>query len=658
MTESLFNIEEELKKLPASPGVYIMHDKHDEIIYVGKAISLKNRVRQYFQSSRNKTAKIEKMVSRIARFEYIITDSELEALVLECNLIKEYRPKYNTMLKDDKAYPYIKVTVEEPFPRILFSRTMKKDKSRYFGPYTSAGAVKDTIDLIHKLWKIRTCSRNLPKDMGKERPCLNYHIKQCSAPCQGFISEADYRTSVEQAVEFLNGHYGPVLSMLKQKMMDASEEMDFEKAIEYRELLNSVKQVAQKQKITSQSMEDRDIIAMARDDEDAVVQVFFVRDGKLIGREHFHVSASTAEEDGQILGSFIKQFYAGTPFIPREIWTQQEFDEMELVGQWLTKRRGQGVKFVIPKKGQKERLVELAAKNALLVLSQDKEKIKREELRTIGAMNQIGEWLGLSGVRRIEAFDISNISGFESVGSMVVYEDGRPKRNDYRKFRIKTVQGPNDYASMEEVLTRRFEHGLEEKKEYSRETEGKRLGSFTRFPDLIMMDGGRGQVNVALKVLRELGLDIAVCGMVKDDRHRTRGLYFQNVEIPIDRHSEGFKLITRIQDEAHRFAIEYHRSLRSKSQVHSVLDDIEGIGPARRKALMRRFKTPEAVRDASFEELAETEGMNRRAAENVYAFFHGEQAAQKAGDAGAGPSGGMDFRQETGTEQAAAAENP
>ena len=658
MTESLFNIEEELKKLPASPGVYIMHDKHDEIIYVGKAISLKNRVRQYFQSSRNKTAKIEKMVSRIARFEYIITDSELEALVLECNLIKEYRPKYNTMLKDDKAYPYIKVTVEEPFPRILFSRTMKKDKNRYFGPYTSAGAVKDTIDLIHKLWKIRTCSRNLPKDMGKERPCLNYHIKQCSAPCQGFISEADYRTSVEQAVEFLNGHYGPVLSMLKQKMMDASEEMDFEKAIEYRELLNSVKQVAQKQKITSQSMEDRDIIAMARDDEDAVVQVFFVRDGKLIGREHFHVSASMAEEDGQILGSFIKQFYAGTPFIPREIWTQQEFDEMELVGQWLTKRRGQGVKFVIPKKGQKERLVELAAKNALLVLSQDKEKIKREELRTIGAMNQIGEWLGLSGVRRIEAFDISNISGFESVGSMVVYEDGRPKRNDYRKFRIKTVQGPNDYASMEEVLTRRFEHGLEEKKEYSGETEGNRLGSFTRFPDLIMMDGGRGQVNVALKVLRELGLDIAVCGMVKDDRHRTRGLYFQNVEIPIDRHSEGFKLITRIQDEAHRFAIEYHRSLRSKSQVHSVLDDIEGIGPARRKALMRRFKTPEAVRDASFEELAETEGMNRRAAENVYAFFHGEQAAQKAGDAGAGPAGGMDPRQETGTEQAAAAENP
>ena len=623
MTENLFNIEEELKKLPASPGVYIMHDKHDEIIYVGKAISLKNRVRQYFQSSRNKTAKIEKMVSRIARFEYIITDSELEALVLECNLIKEYRPKYNTMLKDDKAYPYIKVTMEEAYPRILFSRTMKKDKNRYFGPYTSAGAVKDTIDLIHKLWKIRTCSRNLPKDIGKERPCLNYHIKQCSAPCQGYISREDYGKAVEQAVEFLNGHYGPVLSMLKKKMTDASDEMDFERAIEYRELLNSVKQVAQKQKITSQSMEDRDVIAMARDEEDAVVQVFFVRDGKLIGREHFHVSAATAEDDGQILGSFIKQFYAGTPFIPREIWTQQEFEEMELVSQWLGRRRGQNVKFVIPKKGQKERLVELAAKNALLVLSQDKEKIKREELRTIGAMNQIGQWLGLSGVRRIEAFDISNISGFESVGSMVVYEDGRPKRNDYRKFRIKTVQGPNDYASMEEVLTRRFEHGMEEKKELSG-GEDEKLGSFTRFPDLIMMDGGRGQVNVALRVLEKLGLSsIAVCGMVKDDRHRTRGLYYQNVEIPIDRHSEGFKLITRIQDEAHRFAIEYHRSLRSKTQVRSVLDDIEGIGPARRKALMRRFKTLEAGRDASVEELSETEGMNRRAAESVYGFFHG-----------------------------------
>lgn len=636
--ENGFNIEEELKKLPASPGVYIMHDRHDEIIYVGKAISLKNRVRQYFQESRSKTAKIEKMVSRIARFEYIITDSELEALVLECNLIKEHRPRYNTMLKDDKTYPYIKVTMDEAFPRVLFSRTMKKDKCRYFGPYTSAGAVKDTIDLIHKLWKLRTCTRRLPQDIGKERPCLNYHIKQCQAPCQGYISQEEYGKAVAQTLDFLNGKYEPVLSMLEEKMMQASDEMDFETAIEYRELLNSVKQVAQKQKITSQSMEDRDIIAMARDSEDAVVQVFFVRDGKLIGREHFHVSASTAGDDSQIIGSFIKQFYAGTPFIPREVWVQQEFEEMGLVGQWLTKRRGQNVKFVIPKRGQKERLVELAAKNALLVLSQDKEKIKREELKTIGAMNQVGEWLGLSGVKRIEAFDISNISGFESVGSMVVYEDGRPRRNDYRKFKIKTVQGPNDYASMEEVLTRRFEHGLSEREELmAMETADgdpgnmERFGSFTRFPDLIMMDGGRGQVNVALKVLERLGLSIPVCGMVKDDNHRTRGLYYQNVEIPIDRYSEGFKLITRIQDEAHRFAIEYHRSLRSQGQVRSVLDDIEGIGPARRKALMRRFKSLEAIRDASLEELSFTEGMNRRAAESVYGFFHGEPEGKGSG---------------------------
>ena len=620
-----FNIEEELKKLPGSPGVYIMHDKYDEIIYVGKAISLKNRVRQYFQSSRNKTAKIEKMVSKIARFEYIITDSELEALVLECNLIKEHRPKYNTMLKDDKSYPYIKVTVEEEFPRVLFSRTMKKDKSRYFGPYTSAGAVSDTIDLIHKLWKIRTCTRNLPKDIGKERPCLNYHIKQCNAPCQGYVSKEEYGQSVAQVLEFLNGNHKPVLSMLEKKMMEASEEMEFERAIEYRELIQSVKQIAEKQKITSQSMEDRDIIAMARDQEDAVVQVFFVRDGKIIGREHFHVSVATAEDEKQIIGSFVKQFYAGTPFIPREVWVQQEFREMKLIQEWLTKRRGQGVKFVVPKKGQKNRLVELAAKNAQLVLDQDKEKIKREELRTIGAMNQIGEWLGLEHVRRIEAFDISNISGFESVGSMVVYEDGRPKRNDYRKFKIKTVQGPNDYASMEEVLTRRFEHGLEELRELEESETGNaetKFGSFTRFPDLLMMDGGRGQVNVALKVLEQLKLNIPVCGMVKDDNHRTRGLYYNNVEIPIDRFSEGFKLITRVQDEAHRFAIEYHRSLRSKGQVKSVLDDIPGIGPARRKALMRRFQSLEAVRDASPEELCSAEGMNKRAAESVYAFFH------------------------------------
>lgn len=621
----MFQIEEELKKLPGQPGVYIMHDAKDAIIYVGKAISLKNRVRQYFQSSRDKTAKIKQMVSKIARFEYIVTDSELEALVLECNLIKEHRPRYNTMLKDDKTYPYIKVTASEEYPRILFSRQMKKDKNKYFGPFTSAGAVKDTIELIRKIYRIRACSRKLPQDMGKDRPCLYYHIHQCDAPCQGYISQADYQKSVKQAVGFLNGQYEPVMKYLEEKMRTASETMEFEKAIEYRDLLDSVRKVAQKQKITSQSMEDRDIIAMAKDERDAVVQVFFVRDGKLIGREHFHMNLTGSESKAEILNSFVKQFYAGTPFVPHEIWVQEELEDAEVIASFLTARRGQKVRFVVPKMGEKERLVELAEKNAKMVLSQDKEKIKREELRTIGAMNQIGSWIGLSGIKRVEAYDISNISGFESVGSMIVYENGRPKRNDYRKFRIRTVQGPNDYASMREVLLRRFSHGLEETKKLQAEGGDLAMGSFTRFPDLLMMDGGRGQVNIALEVLRELQLEIPVCGMVKDDNHRTRGLYYQNVEIPIDRHSEGFQLITRIQDEAHRFAIEYHRSLRGKEQVRSVLDDIKGIGPARRKSLMRTFKTIETVREASMEELEAAPQMNRAAAEAVYIFFRDDK---------------------------------
>lgn len=617
----MFNIEDELKKLPSQPGVYLMHDAKDEIIYVGKAVSLKNRVRQYFQSSRNKSAKIEQMVSRIARFEYIVTDSEMEALVLECNLIKEHQPRYNTMLKDDKAYPYIKVTVGEDFPRVMLARTMKKDKNRYFGPYTSAGAVKDTIDLIHKLYKIRTCSRNLPRDTGKERPCLNYHIKQCDAPCQGYISKEEYGENIRQVLEFLNGRYDGVLKNLEEKMKAASDAMDFEKAIEYRDLLSSVKKVAQKQKITSSNMEDRDIIAMARDDMDAVVQVFFVREGKLIGRDHFRMSVATAETRGQILSSFVKQFYAGTPFLPKELWVQYELEDMELIGQWLSARKGQKVRITVPKKGDKERLVELAEKNAALVLIQDNERNKREEMRTIGAMNQVAQWLGLENVRRMEAFDISNISGYESVGSMVVFENGRPKRSDYRKFRIKTVIGPNDYASMKEVLTRRFTHGMEEQKQLKNQGVEKEFGSFTRFPDLLMMDGGKGQVNIALEVMEQLGLSIPVCGMVKDDNHRTRGLYYQNEEISIDRHSEGFRLITRIQDEAHRFAIEYHRSLRSKSQVRSILDEIPGIGDTRRKSLMRSFQSLDAVREASVEELFQVPGMNRAAAESVYQFF-------------------------------------
>lgn len=618
----MFEIEEELKKLPDKPGVYIMHDEKDDIIYVGKAVNLKNRVRQYFRPSHDEGIKKAKMVEQIRRFEYIITDSELEALVLECNLIKEHRPKYNTMLRDDKTYPYIRVTLGEDFPRVLFSRQMKKDKSKYFGPYTSAGAVKDTIELIQKMYQIRTCNRNLPKDIGKERPCLNYHIKKCNAPCQGYISKEEYHKSIEMVLSFLNGNYQPIIKDLEKKMMIASDSLEFERAIEYRELLNSVKQIAQKQKITSFDGEDKDVIALAGDERDAVVQVFFVRGGKLIGREHFYIKIATEDTEGQILTTFVKQFYSGTPFLPREIMLSAEIEDQDVIEEWLEKKRGSKVYLRIPRRGMKEKLVELAKKNAELVLSQDKERIKREEGRTIGALKEIEKLLDMEKLSRIEAFDISNISGFQTVGSMIVYEKGKPCRSDYRKFRLKTIQGPDDYASMYEVLTRRFLHGMEEKKELEEKNMSDDYGSFTRFPDLIMMDGGRGQVNIALKVLEELHLDIPVCGMVKDDNHRTRGLYYNNVEIPIDRNSEGFKLITRIQDEAHRFAIEYHRSLRSKGQVHSVLDDIDGIGPTRRKALMRRFQSIENMKQATIEELRETESMNERTAQAVYDFFH------------------------------------
>lgn len=611
-----FNIQEELKKLPGKPGVYLMHDEKDAIIYVGKAISLKNRVRQYFQSSRNKGAKIEQMVTHISRFEYIVTDSELEALVLECNLIKEHRPKYNTMLMDDKTYPFIKVTVNEPFPRVMMARRMKKDKAKYFGPYTSAGAVKDTIELIRKLYHIRSCNRSLPKDIGKERPCLNYHIHQCYAPCQGYISREEYRKSIDEVVRFLNGNYDPILKELEEKMLDASENLEFEKAIEYRELLASVQKIAQKQKITDTAGDDRDIIAMASEGEDAVVQVFFIRGGRLIGRDHFYLKIAENDTKSEILSSFIKQFYAGTPYIPAELMLPEEIEDQEIIEEWLTTRREHKVRLRIPKKGTKEKLVELAQKNAQMVLKNDKERLKREEGRTIGSVKELEKILGLTGIIRMEAYDISNTNGFDSVGSMVVYEHGKPKRNDYRKFKIKSVQGPDDYASMNEVLTRRFEHGLRERQDESE------TGGFQAFPDLIMMDGGRGQVNIALEVLEKLNLHIPVCGMVKDDNHRTRGLYFNNVELPIDRNSECFRLITRIQDEAHRFAITFHRQLRSKGQVHSILDDIPGVGPARRKDLMRSFENIEAIRNATVDDLKELPSMNEKSAQEVYKFFH------------------------------------
>ncbi|WP_022750004.1 excinuclease ABC subunit UvrC [Lachnobacterium bovis] len=618
----MFDIQEELKKLPVNPGVYIMHDKDDVIIYIGKAKNLRNRVRQYFQASHDEGIKKRQMVKHIMRFEYIVTDSELEALVLECNLIKEYTPKYNTMLRDDKTYPYIKVTVAEDFPRVLFSRKLKKDKAKYFGPYSSSMAVKDTIDLVNKIYKIRTCNRNLPRDIGKERACLNYHIHQCDAPCQGYISSEEYKKRIQDIIVFLNGDYEKVITQLTEKMQQASEDLEFEKAIEYRELINSVNQIAQKQKITNTDGEDKDVIAVSSDGTDAVVQVFFIRSGKLIGRDHFNVRVGTEEKKTDILYNFVKQFYSGTPFIPKEIMLQENIEDKEIIEEFLSNKKGSKVIIKVPQKGMKERLVKLAYKNARLILTQDKEKIKREEGRTIGAVKEIEKLIGLNDLNRIEAFDISNINGFQTVGSMIVYEKGKPKRSDYRKFKLKTVSGPDDYASMNEVLTRRFLHGKKEQQMIKDNLLDKEVGSFNRFPDIIMMDGGKGQVNICKKVLDELNLNIPVCGMVKDDNHRTRGLYYNNVEIPIDTHSEGFKLITRIQDEAHRFAIEYHRSLRSKTQIRSVLDDIDGIGSTRRKALMKRYQSIDKIKEASIDDLLLTDSMNLMAAQNVYYFFH------------------------------------
>lgn len=619
----MFDIKEELKKLPLKPGVYLMKDKKDNIIYVGKAIILKNRVRQYFQKSANHTAKIQSMVKQISSFEYIVTDSELEALILECNLIKLHRPKYNTMLKDDKTYPYIKITVYEDFPRVFLTRTLKKDKAKYFGPYSNAFAAKESIEIMRKIWKIRSCNRNLPKDIGKERECLYYHIGQCDAPCQGYISQEDYNVKIEEVIGFLNGKYEPILKLLEEKMYQASEDTDFEKAAEYRNQLETVKIIAQKQKIASASMEDQDVIAFAKEDKEALVQVFFIRNGKMIGREHFHLNGIEDLSNKEIMTIFVKQFYSGTPFIPRELILQEEIDEVDIISQWLSDKRGQKVYIRVPQKGEKNKLVELAYKNAILTLEQFGEEIKRKEEKTKGALKELSQILNIeNNLKRIEAYDISNTQGFESVGSMVVFENGQPKRSDYRKFKIKSVTGANDYASLEEVLSRRFKRALEEQKEILEKGLSSNYGKFTKLPDLILMDGGKGQVNIALNVLDKIGLEIPTCGMVKDEQHNTRGLYFNNEEIKINKNSEVFKLITRIQDEAHRFAIEYHKKLRAKKQVESVLDEIEGIGPVRRKKLLLHFGSVEKIKQASIEEIKEVESMNAQLAENVFKFFN------------------------------------
>ncbi len=609
----MFDLEAELKKLPDKPGVYLMHDKEDHIIYVGKAVVLKNRVRQYFQKSRNVSPKIARMIEQIAWFEYIVTDSELEALVLECNLIKEHNPKYNTMLKDGKSYPFLKATIQEDFPRFVLARQMKRDGAKYFGPFTSGAAIRDTIELLNKLFHLRNCRKVLPRDVGKERPCLYHQMGQCPAPCQGGVDREEYRENFQKAVSFLNGNTKEVLNDLQQKMEQLAQNMQFEEAAVYRDLIDSVRQVTERQKITSGDQEDRDLIAIARNEDEAVVQVFFIRGGKLIGREHYYLTGVMEEAEGHILSAFIKQMYAGTPYVPRELWTECEPEDSGAILEWLAKKRGHKVMFRHPKRGEKVRLLDLAKRNAHMVLAQDAEKLKQEREKTLGAMEEIERLLGLQGLNRVESYDISNINGFETVGSMVVFEKGRAKKNDYRKFRIRTVTGPDDYHSMEELLTRRFTHGQRQ--------ELAEMDSFRLFPDVIFMDGGKGQVNVAERVLQELKIDIPVCGMVKDDHHRTRGLFFRNEEIPIDIHGQGFRLITRIQDETHRFAIEYHRQIRGKAQVHSILDDIPTIGTARRKALMKYYESLDDIKKATVEELKKVPGMNERSAKAVVEFF-------------------------------------
>ena len=616
MNEKL--IEEELNKLPKSLGVYIMQDSKGGVLYVGKAVNLRNRVRSYFRASTKKTLKIQNMVKRIDHFDYILTDTELEALVLENNLIKEYSPKYNTLLKDDKTYPYIKVTVGEEYPRLIFSRSLKKDKSKYFGPYSSAGSVNDMIEFLSKMYHIRTCNKSLDGSVKADRACLNYHMKQCDAPCMGKITPEEYKENVKKALVFLGGNYEPLLKEIESKMNEHAEKLEFEEAAKYRELLKSAENVAQKQKITDVDGENKDYIGIARNETDVLVQVFFVREGKLIGREHFYLKGATQETDEESITNFIKLYYAGTPFLPREIFVPVQLEETELLEKWLTDKRGGKVSIKSPSKGQKEKMLELAHQNAAMLIKRDEEKHKNEEARTKGAVEELARLIGIDKAERIESYDISNTQGFNSVGSMVVYENGRPKKSDYRKFRLKTVEGPDDYASMYEVLNRRFTHGLNDK-------ESDSVTGFSVFPDLILMDGGLGQVHIANKVLEELGINVPVCGMVKDDRHRTRGLLFNDREIPMDIHSECFKFVTRVQDEVHRFAIEYHRSLRSKAQVHSVLDDIPGIGPKRRKALMKYFESIDDIKNASVEEISKVDEIPVNVAQDIYDFFRPDE---------------------------------
>ncbi|PHV72046.1 excinuclease ABC subunit C [Sporanaerobium hydrogeniformans] len=608
----MFDIAEELKKLPDKPGVYLMKNDKEHIIYVGKAINLKNRVRQYFQDSKNHSIKVVKMVSHIASFEYIVTRSEMEALILECNLIKKYRPKYNILLKDDKQYPYIKINVQEGFPRMLVVRNRKKDGAKYFGPYTDAQAMWELVDIIKSTWPLRTCSRSLPRDIGKERPCLNGHIGKCLSPCNSQIDEEAYGKMVQEIISFLSGKYGEVIKRLKKEMEVASEALNFERAATLRNQISAIQKLEQKQNVTMNNMLDQDVIAFAKSPEDTLIQVYFVRQGKLVGREHFYLEDTQDEKIETIFRDFVVQFYANATFVPKEVIIERIPEELEVLEEYLSNKKGSKVQLVTPKKGVKHGLLELASKNAELTLGQFGEQIKKDEQRTKGALLEIQKALGLKEIPyRIEAYDISNTQGIESVGGMVVFEGGKPKKSDYRKFKIKSVVGPNDYGSMEEVLDRRIARLISEEKE----------NSFSRMPNTIFMDGGKGQVSSAQKILDKYGLDIPVCGMVKDEKHRTRGLLYKGEEVLLPIGTEGFKLITRIQDEVHRFSIEYHKTLRSKAQVQSVLDTIKGVGKERKKLLMKHFKSIENLKKASVEEIKEA-GIPNQVAESIYRYFH------------------------------------
>ncbi|MDF2591746.1 MAG: uvrC [Clostridia bacterium] len=618
----ILSLEDKLKNLPENPGIYIMKDEGNEIIYVGKAKNLKNRVRQYFQASKGHSPKVVAMVERIRNLEYIITDTELEALILECNLIKKHMPKYNILLKDDKHYPYIKVTVNEDYPRIMITREIKKDGSRYFGPYTDKMAVNRTIELINKLFPIRSCNKNMARVAGKERPCLNFHIKRCMAPCQGNVDKQDYKEVVKGIIMVLDGKQEEMIGELEQKMQQAAEGLDFERAAEIRDSIASLRKIGERQKIISSAFTDQDIIAMAKEDGQVCMQVFFVRGGKLIGREHFLLDGGDLDDGGEVISSFIKQFYNGDTYVPKEILLQYEIEDAEIIGSWLSDKRGSKVTITVPKKGEKHKLIEMVSKNAEDTIKLLIEKYKQDEQKTLGAIKELSDYIGLAKApKRIEAFDISHLQGVENVGSMIVFENGRPKNRDYRRFKIKYVEGANDYESMREVLERRFKHGIKEREQLEREGKDLDSGKFAVLPDLILLDGGLGQINAVLPVLQELGIEIPVCGMVKDEKHRTRGLIYNKQEITIPISSYTFRLITNVQDEAHRFAITYHRSLRGKTTVKSQLDEVPGIGPARRQALLKKFGSLKNIKNATIEELSNVQGMNQKTAEMIFNYF-------------------------------------